>query len=121
MEQIERHAGGPVRVLLEVNVAGEESKYGVPLDAVDAFVERASQGEASCSPGSMTMPPFAERPEEARPYFSRLRELARTAGRGVGAAARVRRPVHGHEPGLRGRGGGGRDHRAAAAGCSTVA
>jgi PLP dependent protein len=76
VEQIERNAGQPARVLLEVNVAGEESKYGVPLGHVDAFVERASKGEAIVFAGLMTMPPFAERPEDARPYFSSLRELA---------------------------------------------
>jgi len=76
VDQIERHAAAAARVLLEVNVAGEESKYGVPGDEVDAFVERASRGERVVFAGLMTMPPFAERPEEARPYFARLRELA---------------------------------------------
>ena len=76
VEQIERHAEQPVRVLLEVNVAGEESKDGVPLEEVDGFVERASKGESIVFAGLMTMPPFAARPEDARPYFSRLRELA---------------------------------------------
>jgi PLP dependent protein len=73
VERIQRQAGEPARVLLEVNVAGEESKYGVPLDEVDRFVERA--GDRVVFGGLMTMPPFAERPEEARPYFARLREL----------------------------------------------
>lgn len=80
VEQIERHAEQPVRVLLEVNVAGEESKYGVPLEEVQAFVERASKGERIVFAGLMTMPPFAERPEDARPHFSRLRELAQRLG-----------------------------------------
>jgi PLP dependent protein len=62
-------------VLLEVNVAGEESKYGVPVDEVDQFVEQASQRGQLIFAGLMTMPPFAERPEDARPYFARLREL----------------------------------------------
>jgi PLP dependent protein len=75
VEQIERHATGPARVLLEVNVAGEESKYGVPVDEVDRFVEQASQRGQIVFAGLMTMPPFAERPEDARPYFARLREL----------------------------------------------
>jgi pyridoxal phosphate enzyme (YggS family) len=75
VEQIERHATEPVRVLLEVNVAGEESKYGVPLDEADAFVERASASEHVVFAGLMTMPPFAERAEQARPCFARLREL----------------------------------------------
>lgn len=73
LERIERHAEGPARVLLEVNVAGEESKYGVPLAAVDRFVERA--GEKVVFGGLMTMPPFAEHPQDARPHFARLREL----------------------------------------------
>jgi PLP dependent protein len=76
VEQIERHAERPARVLLEVNVAGEQSKYGVPFAEVDAFVERASEQEQVAFAGLMTMPPFAERPEDARPYFARLRELS---------------------------------------------
>ena len=75
VQQIERHADGAVRVLLEVNVAGEESKNGVPLDDVDAFVERASNGAAVVFAGLMTMPPFAAEPDQARPYFQRLRDL----------------------------------------------
>jgi pyridoxal phosphate enzyme (YggS family) len=75
VEQIRRRADGATRVLLEVNVAGEQSKDGVPVDNVDAFVERASQGPAVVFAGLMTMPPFAARPDQARPYFRRLREL----------------------------------------------
>jgi PLP dependent protein len=75
-ERIERHAAEPVRVLLEVNAAGEESKNGVPLAEVDAFVERAGRGDKVVFAGLMTMPPFTERPEEVRPHFSQLRELA---------------------------------------------
>jgi len=73
VERIQRLAADPARVLLEVNVAGEESKNGVPLAGVDRFVELA--GDKVVFAGLMTMPPFAERPEEARPHFVRLREL----------------------------------------------
>ena len=75
VERIERHADAPARVLLEVNVAGEESKNGVPFTAVDAFVEKASRGDMVVFGGLMTMPPFAADPGEARPYFARLRAL----------------------------------------------
>jgi hypothetical protein len=75
VERIERHADGPVQVLLEVNAAGEESKYGVRPGEVDAFVERASHGDKLVFGGLMTMPPFTAVPEDARPYFARLREL----------------------------------------------
>ena len=75
VDRIDRHAERPADVLLEVNVAGEQSKYGVPLDSVDAFIERASAGEKVRFAGLMTMPPFTDRPDDARPHFARLREL----------------------------------------------
>jgi pyridoxal phosphate enzyme (YggS family) len=73
VDRIQRLADDPARVLLEVNVAGEESKNGVPLPEVDRFVERA--GDRVVFGGLMTMPPFTAQPEEARPHFARLREL----------------------------------------------
>jgi PLP dependent protein len=76
MRQIERHATSPARVLLEVNVAGEESKHGVHPDAVDGFLESAAQFESVRFAGLMTMPPLVRDPEEARPHFAALRELA---------------------------------------------
>ena len=75
VERIERHAEQAARVLLEVNVAGEESKDGVPLAAVDAFVEMASRGDKVVFGGLMTMPPFTDAAEDARPHFVLLREL----------------------------------------------
>jgi pyridoxal phosphate enzyme (YggS family) len=75
VDRIERHAEAPVRVLLEVNAAGEGSKNGVPPAEVDAFVERASRGDKLVFGGLMTMPPFTDRPEDVRPHFARLREL----------------------------------------------
>jgi len=76
MRQIQRHATGPARVLLEVNVAGEESKHGVLPADVDRFLETAAQFEAVRFAGLMTMPPLTADPEEARPCFGALRELA---------------------------------------------
>ncbi len=75
VERIQRHAERPVRVLLEVNVAGEDSKYGVPVAEVDAFVDRASAADNVVFAGLMTMAPFTSRPDEARPCFEALREL----------------------------------------------
>ena len=75
VERIGRHAEAPVRVLLEVNVAGEESKHGVPLGEVDAFIRRATSTEKLVFGGLMTMPPYTEDPEGTRPYFTSLRDL----------------------------------------------
>jgi pyridoxal phosphate enzyme (YggS family) len=73
VDRIERLAAEPTRVLLEVNVAGEESKYGVRVTEVERFVDRA--GDKVVFGGLMTMPPFAQNPEDVRSHFARLREL----------------------------------------------
>ena len=74
--QIAKHATTPARLLLEVNLAGEETKSGVAPAEVEAFLQRASEHEAVAFEGLMTMPPLALEPDETRPYFIRLRELA---------------------------------------------
>jgi len=61
-----------VEVLVQVNVAGEQSKEGIDPSELGAFIERCPVPVT----GLMTMPPFAEDPEESRPYFARLAELA---------------------------------------------
>jgi|SoiMethySBSTD1v2_1073268.scaffolds.fasta_scaffold126300_2 PLP dependent protein len=76
LRQLERNAEEDVRVLLEVNLAQEASKYGLDPGAVDSFLQHADgYGKVSFA-GLMTMPPLATAPEDARPYFSGLRELA---------------------------------------------
>jgi len=76
LRQVERCAPAPAGLLLEVNVAGEESKYGVPSEGVERFLELASAYERVRFKGLMTMPPLAADPEDARPHFAALRELA---------------------------------------------
>lgn len=68
-------AGKTMPVLIEVNVSGEGSKYGLPPEAVPAVLEAANQLARVNVVGLMTMPPFTEDPDKARPYFRRLREL----------------------------------------------
>jgi uncharacterized pyridoxal phosphate-containing UPF0001 family protein len=70
LEQLRRHDG--VEVLVEVNVAGEEGKGGVGSEDLDAFIERCPVPVS----GLMTMPPFSTDPEDSRPHFARLAELA---------------------------------------------
>jgi PLP dependent protein len=64
-------------VLIEVNVGGEEAKSGVAPDsrALEELLLAAPRFEALSFRGLMTVPPFSEDPEAARPYFRRLREL----------------------------------------------
>jgi PLP dependent protein len=75
LRQLERHAAGGIRVLLEVNLARESSKLGVDPGAVDAFLQGTESYEKVGFAGLMTMPPLVSDPEQARPYFSALREL----------------------------------------------
>ena len=63
-------------VLIQVNVAGEESKEGVDPAALADYIERCPCPVT----GLMTMPPFTEDPERNRPYFARLAELAAEHG-----------------------------------------
>jgi len=73
--EIEKRAEAEVKVLLEVNVSGEESKYGILPAAAEAFLERASAYPKVVFAGLMTMAPLSDDPEAARPYFRGLREL----------------------------------------------
>jgi PLP dependent protein len=76
LRQLERHGGPDTEILVEVNLSGEESKSGIAPDELDAFLERAPVRVG----GLMTMPPLADDPEESRPYFAKLRELAEEHG-----------------------------------------
>jgi PLP dependent protein len=65
-----------IPALVQVNLAGEETKSGVPEQELESFLERTNVEVRGLS----TMPPFVEDPEQSRPYFRRLRELAERFG-----------------------------------------
>ena len=64
-----------VRALIEVNLAGEESKAGIAKGEVAGLLEKISGLAHVRVQGLMTVPPFRENLEEVRPYFRELREL----------------------------------------------
>jgi uncharacterized pyridoxal phosphate-containing UPF0001 family protein len=72
LQALERHGEPDTRVLVEVNVAAEDAKGGVRPQALAAFLSRCPVTVV----GLMTMPPFTTDPEESRPHFARLAELA---------------------------------------------
>ncbi len=76
LEQLGRHGEASTEVLVEVNVAGEEGKGGVAPAELGSFVERCPVRVS----GLMTMPPFSTDPEDSRPHFARLAELAAAHG-----------------------------------------
>ncbi len=76
LAQLGRHGDLGTQVLVEVNVAGDPDKAGVAPEDLPGFIERCPVTVV----GLMTMPPLASSPEESRPHFSALRELAAEHG-----------------------------------------
>lgn len=62
-------------VLLQVNIAGEDSKHGCLTAAVPAMVEQIESMYSLRLRGLMMMAPYSDSPEDARPHFQRGREL----------------------------------------------
>jgi pyridoxal phosphate enzyme (YggS family) len=68
--------GATVEVLLQVNVSGEDSKYGVPEDEVEALLEAAAETEGTVrARGFMTLAPLVADPEDVRYVFAKLRAI----------------------------------------------
>jgi pyridoxal phosphate enzyme (YggS family) len=70
-----------VPVLLQVNIAEEETKFGAKAEEVFQLLEQISSLPGISIRGLMTMPPFFENPEGSRPYFRSLRKLAEIISR----------------------------------------
>lgn len=69
--------GKKLEVLIEINLGGEAAKSGVAPDSfeLEHLLLAAQASEALAFRGLMTVPPFTDDPEGARPYFRKLREL----------------------------------------------
>jgi pyridoxal phosphate enzyme (YggS family) len=69
--------GKRIEVLIEINIAGESAKSGVPPNSpeLEQLLGAAPRLTSLDVRGLMTVPPFTEDPEAARPYFRKLREL----------------------------------------------
>jgi uncharacterized pyridoxal phosphate-containing UPF0001 family protein len=76
LAQLARHGDPGTEVLIEVNVAEEDGKGGLTPADLGPFLERCSVRVG----GLMTMPPFSQDPEDSRPHFARLAELAAEHG-----------------------------------------
>ena len=74
-KEAEKH-GVIANILIEVNVAKEESKFGLMPEEVPEFVEKIAGFPHIRVKGLMTIAPFVENPEENRPIFAHLRKLS---------------------------------------------
>jgi PLP dependent protein len=77
LDQAAAQAGKMLQVLIEIKVAEEENKTGIPLDSpeLENLLRAAPKLESLQIRGLMTVPPFTENPEGARLYFRLLRDL----------------------------------------------
>ena len=76
-----------LQLLVQVDLAGETTKYGAPPEELPAIFEAARHCTAAEVVGLMLLPPLAENPEDARPWFQRLRaERDRLGEAGIPAA-----------------------------------
>ncbi|TKJ34523.1 YggS family pyridoxal phosphate-dependent enzyme [bacterium (candidate division B38) B3_B38] len=86
-EKLNRHLAAlskRMEVLIQVDLAEEETKFGIPEAELEELVKRVGEMENLTLKGLMIMPPFFSNPEDGRPYFQRLRQLlARLNRRGV--------------------------------------
>lgn len=69
--------GKKLAVLIEINVGGEAAKSGIPQDSqeLENILQAAPRLEHLAIQGLMTVPPFTENPEGARPFFKKLANL----------------------------------------------
>jgi len=75
LQALESHAGTTLPVLLQVNVSGEASKFGMEPSEVADVIDAANQMQKCEVHGLMTIPPFSPDPEKTRAHFVALREL----------------------------------------------
>ena len=68
-------AGASPELLIQIDLAGEATKTGVPPADAWPLIEAASSLRAARLAGLMTLPPYPEKPEDSRPWFRQLREL----------------------------------------------
>lgn len=77
-EAIDKEAakcGRIIDILVEVNVAGEENKFGFSLSEVESFVREIAHFKNIKVKGLMTSAPYVENPEENRIFFKQLKQL----------------------------------------------
>ena len=75
INRLAKKKGKTVKVLLQVNISGEEAKSGIDPAGVTALLRETLTLANLSVQGLMTMPPYFDDPEKARPYFVALREL----------------------------------------------
>ena len=77
-EEIDRQAkkhNKIMEILIEINIANEESKHGIAPEKVDEFICEISKFDNIVIKGFMTVAPFVENPQDNRKYFAQMRKI----------------------------------------------
>ncbi len=77
LQRLDRAAadvGATPELLIQIDLAGEATKFGARPEEATAILDAAAQCTAARVVGLMTVPPIAAQPEDARPWFRKLRE-----------------------------------------------
>ena len=75
LDRAAEETGTRPELLIQVDLAGEATKYGAPPAEVPRLLEAAGACRAATVTGLMTLPPVPDTPEDARPWFRTLRDL----------------------------------------------
>ena len=75
IDRAAEETGHAPELLIQVDLAREATKFGAPVGEVPGMFEAAAAGRAVRVVGLMTLPPLADTPEDARPWFRQLRDL----------------------------------------------
>jgi PLP dependent protein len=75
LEEAAAEQGAQPEILVQVDLAGETTKFGAPPDVAREIVAAAARCRALKLKGLMLLPPWIDDPEQARPFFARLRQL----------------------------------------------
>jgi pyridoxal phosphate enzyme (YggS family) len=75
LDRAAEESGRTPELLIQVDLAGEATKFGIPAGEVPRLLEAAGACRAARVVGLMTLPPIPDTPEDARPCFQRLRGL----------------------------------------------
>jgi len=75
LDRAAEDSGRAPELLIQVDLAGEATKFGAPPGEVPRLFEAAGACRAARIVGLMTLPPIPDTPEDARPWFRRLRDL----------------------------------------------
>jgi pyridoxal phosphate enzyme (YggS family) len=75
LDRAAEDSGRTPELLIQVDLAGEATKFGTPPGDVPRLFEAAGACRAARIVGLMTLPPIPDTPEDARPWFRRMRDL----------------------------------------------